>query len=79
MSASDVPAAGDPIDSASIGPGAYRDAVLENDACMTLHASFTSAGFSELASEWWHFGDGETEAANRAIVGGGGLDFVAAL
>ena len=68
-----------PIDSASITPDAYCDAVASNDACMALHAAFREAGFSELASEWWHFGDAQTEGAMRAAVGEGGLDFVASL
>ena len=68
-----------PIDSASITPDAFCDAVAGNDACMALHAAFRQAGFSELASEWWHFGDAETEGAMRAAVGEDGLDFVASL
>lgn len=66
-----------PIDDGSITPGIYRAAVAENEACLALHQAFTDAGFSELASEWWHFGDGETEAAMRALVGPEGLDFTA--
>ena len=68
-----------PIDSGSISPDDYRSAVLENDACMALHEAFAAAGFSELASEWWHFGDSETEWAVREIAGPDGLDFVAML
>jgi D-alanyl-D-alanine dipeptidase len=44
---------------------------------MALHRAFNSAGFSELASEWWHFGDEDTEKRIQAIVGSEGLDFVA--
>ena len=68
-----------PIDSGAITPGAYRQAVLENDACLALHQAFVDAGFSELASEWWHFGDEETEWAMQSLVGPSGLDFVAEL
>ena len=32
----------------------------ENGPCLALHDVFTKHGFSELASEWWHFGDDET-------------------
>ena len=68
-----------PIDSASITPDAYCEAVAGNEACMAMHAAFRAAGFTELASEWWHFGDGETESAMRAAAGDGGLDFTATL
>ena len=68
-----------PIDSGAITPGAYRQAVLENEACLALHQAFVDAGFSELASEWWHFGDEETEWAMQSLVGPSGLDFVARL
>lgn len=68
-----------PMDAASITPDAYCQAVAANDACMALHREFTAAGFTEIASEWWHFGDEETEFALRGIVGDGGLDFVAVL
>lgn len=67
------------LDSASISESSYRAAVAQNPACLALHRAFKAAGFSELASEWWHFGDGSTEAANRSAVGGGGLDFEALL
>lgn len=66
-----------PVDEHSIDPSIYRWAIAGNDACMALHEAFRAAGFTELASEWWHFGDSVTEAANRAVVGGAGLDFVA--
>ena len=69
----------EPMDSGSISPESYREAVAGNAACTALHAAFTEAGFSELASEWWHFGDEETEAEMRAIAGDQGLDFVALL
>ena len=68
-----------PMNSGAITPGAYRQAVSENDACLALHQAFVDAGFSELASEWWHFGDEETEWAMQSLVGPGGLDFVAQL
>lgn len=64
-----------PMDSAAISVDSYRDAVLQNDACMALHQAFASAGFAELASEWWHFGDPETEASSRNMIGDEGLDF----
>ena len=63
----------------AISPDAYADSVKGNEACLALHRAFVDAGFSELASEWWHFADGATESVNRAVVGGGGLDFVATL
>lgn len=66
-----------PMSSESITQSSYCSTVLQNDACMALHDAFTHAGFSELASEWWHFSDVETETALRAAVGDGGLDFVA--
>ena len=68
-----------PLNTSDITPAAYRPAVSENPACMALHDAFVRAGFDELASEWWHFGDAETEAAMREAVGGGGLDFTATL
>jgi D-alanyl-D-alanine dipeptidase len=46
---------------------------------MALHTAFKEAGFSELASEWWHFADEETEAEMRSIVGDNGMDYVAQL
>lgn len=66
-----------PIDSGSITPAEYCDAVSSNEACLALHRAFVDAGFSEIASEWWHFGDNEAEAANREVVGASGLDFMA--
>ena len=69
----------EPMDAASITPESYREAVSGNDACLALHAAFTEAGFEELASEWWHFGDRETETEMRAIIGDQGLGFVAVL
>lgn len=69
----------EPMDAASITPESYREAVAANESCVALHAAFTEAGFEELASEWWHFGDRETEAEMRAIAGDQGLDFVALL
>lgn len=66
-----------PMAAASITPDAYRGEVRQNEACMALHRAFTDAGFAEVASEWWHFADEETEAAMRGIVGDGGLDFEA--
>ena len=66
-----------PMDSASITPDSYCSAVAENEACMALHEAFVSAGFSELASEWWHFGDGTGAYQVQSVAGGGGLDFVA--
>lgn len=68
-----------PMDASSISPASYRGDVAANDACLALHAAFLHAGFSELASEWWHFGDLSTEGMNRSIAGNGGLDFVARL
>ena len=68
-----------PLASYDITPEAYCDAVRDNDACMALHAAFSQAGFGELASEWWHFSDEETEYALRGLVGDAGLDFVATL
>ncbi len=68
-----------PMDAASIDESAYCEAVAGNEACVALHRAFVAAGFTELASEWWHFADEETEVASRAIVGDGGLDFVAEL
>ena len=66
-----------PVEDSAIDPSSYRWTVYESDACMALHEAFRAAGFTELASEWWHFGDLETEAAIRAVVGSAGLDFVA--
>ena len=68
-----------PVDSWGITPDAYRPEVQENEACMALHDAFVRAGFTELASEWWHFADGETESRIRWIAGNGGLDFEATL
>lgn len=67
----------EPMAASEIGVQHYRAAVQENDACMALHRAFDAAGFSELASEWWHFEDDETEQAMRAVAGDAGLDFVA--
>ena len=67
------------MNAADITPAAYQPQVATNEACLALHEAFCSVGFSELASEWWHFGDGETEAFMWSIVGPGGLDFVASL
>ncbi len=67
-----------PMNASDITPEAYREAVIENGACMALHDAFAQAGFTELSSEWWHFADDETESEMRALVGEGGLDFVAA-
>ncbi len=68
-----------PMASGDIQPENYCEAVRANDACLALHRAFCGAGFSELASEWWHFADEETESAVRAIAGDDGLDFVAEL
>ena len=65
-----------PMDAGAITPESYRDAVVTNDACMVMHLAFRNAGFIELASEWWHFSDMQTEADMRAMMGDGGLDFV---
>ena len=66
-----------PVSPADITPDIYREEVLANPACIALHRAFAQAGFTELASEWWHFADDETEAQMRAIAGDAGLDFVA--
>ena len=66
-----------PVSAAEITPDAYREEIIENQACMALHEAFTGAGFSELASEWWHFADDETESQMRALAGDVGLDFIA--
>ena len=66
-----------PLGSDEITADAYRPEVLENEACSTLHEAFVDAGFSELASEWWHFADDETESRIRALVGDAGLNFPA--
>lgn len=68
-----------PMNSTSISKDKYRQAVKDNDACMDLHDAFVSAGFAELASEWWHFADKESENAMRMLVGNEGLDFEARL
>ncbi|HAM15737.1 MAG TPA: hypothetical protein DCP91_07750 [Eggerthellaceae bacterium] len=66
-----------PLAASSITPDAYCAAVAGNPACLALHQAFTAAGFSELASEWWHFGDDQTMAIVSGIVGPAALDFVA--
>ena len=66
-----------PMNSSSISESSYTQAVSDNPACIALHRAFSNAGFSELASEWWHFGDEDTESQIKDIVGSGGLDFVA--
>ena len=63
----------------SITPESYRPEVAGNEACLALHEAFRAAGFTELASEWWHFADDETEQRLRALVGPQALDFVAEL
>ena len=68
-----------PMNASAITPDSYRAEVASNPACSALHEAFTAAGFTELASEWWHFADEETEAASRGIIGNGGLDFTADL
>ena len=68
-----------PMSPSEITPESYSPAVQQSDACLALHEAFTQAGFSELASEWWHFGDDETEWAMRSLVGGAGLDFASAV
>ena len=64
------------LNSYSITESDYTDAVASNAACVALHRAFTAVGFSEVASEWWHFGDDETQAQVASIVGGGGMDWV---
>ena len=66
-----------PMDKDSITPEAYRDSVRENGPCLALHDVFTKHGFSELASEWWHFGDDETMGLMQSLISDEGLDFVA--
>ena len=68
-----------PMNASSISEVSYREAVSQNPACLALHRAFVEAGFSELASEWWHFGDDGTQYANAAVAGGQGLDFKAEL
>lgn len=63
--------------SSAITTRSYTDAVNSSAGCLALHAAMTEAGFSELASEWWHFADDEGEEAVSAITGGLGLDFTA--
>ena len=66
-----------PMNAREIQPDVYRSAVRDNEACMALHDTFVDAGFEELASEWWHFADKETENKMRSAIGDGGLDFTA--
>lgn len=61
----------------AVNEGNYRQEVLDNAACMTLHRAMTGCGFRELASEWWHFGDAAGESEMTSLVGAGGLDFQA--
>lgn len=65
------------LSSSQIDETQYVDAVIDNEACMALHRSMTDAGFSELASEWWHFSDNESKTTIREIVGSEGMNFVA--
>ena len=57
-----------PMDASSISPEHYRAAVRDNDACMALHEAFVAAGFVELASEWWHFGDSDAPQSGEPPV-----------
>lgn len=66
-------------ESSSITNSDYKESVRENKACITLHEAALQNGFSELASEWWHFGDKSGETSARSVVGNAGLDFVADL
>lgn len=66
-----------PMNYASISPDKYSQPIRDNIACAALHEALVSAGFSELASEWWHFADKDTENEMRMIVGNSGLDFEA--
>lgn len=64
------------VNSSAITESDYVDAVSSNTACLALHRAFVSAGFSEVASEWWHFGDDDTQAQVASIVGSGGMDWI---
>lgn len=66
-----------PMNSSSISPDKYRQSVKDNEPLMLLHLAMTEAGFSELASEWWHFADKSVENDMRMLIGNSGLDFEA--
>ena len=66
-----------PVNASSITAASYRDEVSANGPCVLMHEAFLTQGFSELASEWWHFADEDTEAVVQSIVGYQGLDFIA--
>ena len=66
-----------PIGASEIQPDLYCETVKANEACIVLHDEFRKTGCTELASEWWHFGDEETEVKMRYVIGEGGLDIFA--
>lgn len=67
------------VSSANITPSLYTATVKNNPACLAYHQAMLEAGFSELASEWWHFGDSTTQKSVKTIVGSNGMDFTATL
>lgn len=68
-----------PMNSGDITVDSYRSEIKSNQACIALHDAMKQAGFSELASEWWHFSDDETENVVSSKLGNQGMDFVATL
>lgn len=68
-----------PMKSSEITDASYRQEIKNNQACMALHDAMKRAGFGELASEWWHFSDGETKETVSEKIGNSGLDFIASL
>jgi len=47
----------------SPGSRTFSEGMQNSESAMNLHRYCTGAGFSPLASEWWHFSDGHTAAA----------------
>ena len=60
-----------PMNESDITEAAYTDAVSSNPACLALHRAMVAAGFTELASEWWHFGDYEGQGVMSGLMSGG--------
>lgn len=65
--------------STDIKEDSYTQAVLDSPGCMALHKAMQAAGFSELASEWWHFSDKDTEQIIKERYASDGLDFIPTL
>lgn len=68
-----------PMNSNAITEDAYVAGVRNTPTVMSLHRAFKQAGFAELASEWWHFDDKDSQINISLKIGLEGLDFEARL